>query len=584
MKMGVATKLGGLFIILVVLSLGVVIFTITQWTSEVNSCMSAVNGFVVGQTDQAAMVNAVESAKNTTGTMTTALWIFIALAVVIIIPLVIIVMKQIVTLSHKIVGASDSLSMGDATKDIDIHSNDEMGQIADGFRNIAVYVREMATSADAIAAGNLGVKVQPKSAQDTLGNAFAKMVDNLSNVVIKVKDNASKVDIAANQLYNLSEAAGNATQQVSNTSQQIALGASDQATTVQDIARSIDQLSNVIEQVGTGSQTQSMAIREASTIISSVSASSDHVSVSAQNVAASSKHATEAAHNGVDMAKQTVAGMDTLIHTVETVSDKITKLGERSSEIGRIVAVIDDIAAQTNLLALNAAIEAARAGEQGRGFAVVSDEVRKLAERTAASTKEIADLIGGVQRGVEESIKAMEQGSEGVQTGYKLAIDTGGALTDILQATEDVGQQINEIASSIQEVSAGADSMVTAIDTVSSVVEQNSSAAQQMAKDSAQVARSVESLAGVAEENSAATQEVSASTQEVSTQMQELAASASSMAHLARGLQDCVAAFHIDSAVDAEAIDLNVNGGIAIQSLRQTSEHIPDRRIQAHYP
>ncbi len=130
--------------------------------------------------------------------------------------------------------------------------------------------------------------------------------------------------------------------------------------------------------------------------------------------------------------------MENVKKTMDMVSNKVHGLGERSKEIGKIVSAIDDIADQTNLLALNAAVEAARAGEQGRGFAVVADEVRKLAERSQAATKEIADLISGIQSGVEDTVAAMEKGTKEIDSGYDLANKAGQSLDDILARSRDM--------------------------------------------------------------------------------------------------------------------------------------------------
>ncbi len=235
--------------------------------------------------------------------------------------------------------------------------------------------------------------------------------------------------------------------------------------------------------------------------------------------------------------------MQKIMAAMGLASEKVTDLGARSNEIGKIVATIDDIAAQTNLLALNAAIEAARAGEQGRGFAVVADEVRKLAERSSMATKEIADLISGIQKGVEDAVSAMEDGNTQVQEGNQFAGEAGEALKAILEASTGVSTQIEQISAAAEELQASSSEMVKVIDGVSSIVEESTAATEQMAANSTEVTTSLESVAGISEQNSAATQEISASAEQMSAQVQQVVASSQSLSEMAAELQAAVSTF-----------------------------------------
>jgi methyl-accepting chemotaxis protein len=224
---------------------------------------------------------------------------------------------------------------------------------------------------------------------------------------------------------------------------------------------------------------------------------------------------------------------------------KVSDLGGRSQEIGKIVATIDDIAAQTNLLALNAAIEAARAGEQGRGFAVVADEVRKLAERSSMATKEIASLVGGIQTSLRDAVSAMQQGSKDVETGYMLAADAGTSLDAILERSQSVGKQVERISIAAKQLHAFSSEMVNAIDRINRVVEQNAAATEQMTENSRAVSTSVGNSATIAEDNSAAAQEVSASVEEMSAQVEETLAAAQSLTDMSDEMEKSVSVFKI---------------------------------------
>jgi len=401
-----------------------------------------------------------------------------------------------------------------------------------------------------LAANDLTAKVMGDYKGDLakIKNAVNTVVDSLSQLVTQIKNNADGLAASSEQLSKASDQAGQATQQIASTSQQVAKKASDQSSALQQTTDGMEQLSKAVEQISGGAQDQAKSVEKTVAAVNQVSASVSQVSDNAQVAAEGARSASESAQKGAEMAGQTVDGMEKIRETMGTASGRVTELGDRSNEIGKIVATIDDIAAQTNLLALNAAIEAARAGEQGRGFAVVADEVRKLAERSSTATKEIADLITGIQKGVAEAVKAMEDGNKEVDAGYKQATDAGESLGDILKTVQEVGSQVEKIAGASEELGTLSTEMVKLTDSVSSVVEENTAATEQMSANSNQVSKSIENVAGVAEENSAATEQVSASAQEMSAQVQQVVASAKSLKDMSDELMKNVAVFKLDGA------------------------------------
>ena len=181
--------------------------------------------------------------------------------------------------------------------------------------------------------------------------------------------------------------------------------------------------------------------------------------------------ASRTAQSGAVIVQNTVDGMARIAAKVQHSASMVEQLGARSDQIGSIVATIEDIADQTNLLALNAAIEAARAGDQGRGFAVVADEVRALADRTTKATKEIGQMIKGIQSETRQAVQAMGEGVQEVQEGTVEAAKSGVALEEIQRRIGEVTTQINQIATAAEEQTATTREITDNIQQISSVVQ-----------------------------------------------------------------------------------------------------------------
>ncbi len=197
------------------------------------------------------------------------------------------------------------------------------------------------------------------------------------------------------------------------------------------------------------------------------------VAYSAQNAATLTQEADSETCKIETVVSNTTSGMTRLADIVGDSQRKVSSMVEHSDQIGAVIRIIDDIAEQTNLLALNAAIEAARAGEQGRGFAVVADEVRKLAERTTKSTKEITEMIHAMQEETRSTVGVMEKGTQEATNAMALANQSSESLSLIIRSVNQVSDQMNQIAAATEEQSATTGQIKGNIENVATVSQEN---------------------------------------------------------------------------------------------------------------
>ena len=167
---------------------------------------------------------------------------------------------------------------------------------------------------------------------------------------------------------------------------------------------------------------------------------------------------------------------------LHTCPKRIKRLGESSQEIGDIVSLINDIADQTNILALNAAIQASMAGEAGRGFAVVADEVQRLAERSAAATKQIETLVKTIQTDTNEAVISMEQTTSEVVNGAKLAQDAGVALEEIEGVSANLAELIQRISNAARQQASSAGNVSSTMNVIQEITSQTSAGTQASAQ------------------------------------------------------------------------------------------------------
>ena len=359
------------------------------------------------------------------------------IAFLILIIAIIAVTKSLVAPIQNLMNVTEELAAGNLDAEINIESKDETGRLAESMKKLVlrlneyiIYIDEISESLDRFSMGDLNIDLKQNYEGD-----FAKIKNSLLQLSSIFKETIGKI-------VETSENVAVGSKEIANAAQVLAEGSLYQASTTEELTATVNDLS-------------------------------DRVSTNADNALNASKQVKTAG----DLAIESNDQMKKMILAIEEINSK-------STQISKIIKVIEDISFQTNILALNAAVEASRAGAAGKGFAVVADEVRNLATRSSDASKETTHLI-------EESVKA-------VQNGNIIAVKTGKMLENVLEEVSQSVKLIDEISLASVEQASALKQTLEGIEQISTVVQTNAATAQESSAASNELSNQAQILKNVA--------------------------------------------------------------------------------------
>jgi len=290
-------------------------------------------------------------------------------------------------------------------------------------------------------------------------------------------------------------------QQLTTTSANLADSSQGLSASAEQSAQASNQVAQSITTVAQGANKQLQLANITSTVVNEMTKGIQQVTDNTMIVAESAQKTSLTADEGGKAIQTAVHQMQVIEEKTHHTAAVVAELEGKSKQIGKIVEVISNIAGQTNLLALNAAIEAARAGDAGRGFSVVAEEVRKLAEQSSQSTKEIIDLITEIQAKTNNAVTFMTDSKKEVNAGTAVVNLAGKSFTGIVQMVQQISEQIHEISAASQQLASGSQSVIDS--------------AEKIAQESKRSAEQTQTISAATEEQSASMEEIATSSQKL---------------------------------------------------------------------
>jgi methyl-accepting chemotaxis protein len=384
-----------------------------------------------------------------------------------------------------------------------------------------------------LAKGNLAVKEVEITRKDEIGalaSSILNTVKTLRGMIGKIKQSSTQVASSADE--------------ISASSVQISKGAEKQSSAADETSSTMVEMASQIDNVNKNAQSVATNVDETSSSIQEMAASAIQMAKNAENLNSSVQETSAT----IEQMTTSIKSVSEKVKIVDSVSTETTRvateggqelskviygIGESSKDIGKIVRIIEEIADQTNLLALNAAIEAARAGEAGKGFAVVAEEVKRLAERSMNSIREISSFVETVQKDTRQAVdltgRVLQQMIDSVNKTSTLVSEVFIATQEqntgaiqVLKTTTNMQHVTTQLVNAVREMEKGSREIMKAVEGMNRMTQQVADATVEQKKGGDMVVKAVEQIAQVAQQNLSATEQLSKATQSLAREAEDL--------------------------------------------------------------